>query len=54
VLEQIEPNAPMAVDIGNALEELAVAARSIRTLTDYLERHPESLLYGKGGHGAKK
>jgi paraquat-inducible protein B len=54
VLEQIEPNAPMAVDIGNALEELAVAARSIRVLSDYLERHPESLLYGKGGHGAKK
>lgn len=34
--------------ITNALEELAGAARSLRKLTDYLEQHPESLLYGKG------
>ncbi|WP_235281890.1 PqiB family protein [Methyloterricola oryzae] len=49
VLEQLEPGAPMAVDVGNALEELAAAAKSIRALTDYLERHPEALLSGKGG-----
>lgn len=53
VLEQIEPGAPMAADIGNALEELSASARSIRELTDYLERHPEALLHGKGGSGAK-
>lgn len=52
VLEQMEPGSPMSVDIGNLLEELASSARSIRTLTDYLERHPEALLHGKGG--AKK
>jgi paraquat-inducible protein B len=52
-LEQIEPGAPMAVDISNALEELSASARSIRALTDYLERHPEALLHGKGGSGAK-
>jgi len=52
VLEQLEPGAPMSVDVGNAMEELSSAARSIRSLTDYLERHPEALLYGKGG--AKK
>ena len=52
VLEQIDPGSPIIVDVGKALEELAASARSIRTLTDYLERHPESLLYGKGG--AKK
>jgi len=33
------------------LEEIALAARSIRTVADYLERHPESLLRGKGGKG---
>ena len=49
VLEQLEPGAPMAVDVGNALEELAASARSIRALSDYLERHPEALLKGKGG-----
>jgi len=53
VLEQIEPGAPMAVDISNALEELSASARSIRALTDYLERHPEALLHGKAGSGAK-
>ena len=30
-----------------ALEELAAAARSIRQLADYLERHPEALISGK-------
>lgn len=52
VLEQFEPGSPGAVDVGNALEELGAAARSIRALSDYLERHPEALLHGKGG--AKK
>lgn len=52
ILEQLEPGSPMAVDVGNALEELAASARSIRSLSDYLERHPEALLQGKGG--AKK
>lgn len=53
VLEQLEPGAPMSVDIGNALEELAASARSLRALTDYLERHPEALVRGKGGYGGK-
>jgi len=49
ILEQLEPGSPMLVDVNHALEELAASARSIRTLTDYLERHPEALLHGKGG-----
>jgi paraquat-inducible protein B len=32
-----------------ALRELASAARAMRQLAEYLERHPESLLHGKGG-----
>lgn len=52
ILEQISPGSPIIVDAGHALEELAASARSIRALSDYLERHPEALLYGKGG--AKK
>ena len=31
------------------LRELAAAARSIRGMADYLERHPEALIKGKGG-----
>ena len=36
-----------------ALEEIAMAARSIRTVAEYLERHPESLLRGKPGKGGQ-
>jgi paraquat-inducible protein B len=53
ILEQMEPGAPMAVDLATALEELASSARSIRALTDYLERHPESLVQGKNQNGGK-
>ncbi|MHC4591919.1 MAG: MlaD family protein [Planctomycetota bacterium] len=35
--------------ITSALRELAAAARSIRTVAEYLERHPEALIRGKGG-----
>jgi paraquat-inducible protein B len=31
------------------MKELRSAARSIRVLTDYLERHPEALIRGKSG-----
>jgi paraquat-inducible protein B len=32
----------------NAMVEISGAARSLKVLTDYLERHPEALLRGKG------
>jgi paraquat-inducible protein B len=35
------------------LREVEKAARSLSTLTDYLERHPEALLGGKGDAGGK-
>jgi paraquat-inducible protein B len=35
--------------INNMLKELSSAARSIRIWADYLERHPEALITGKGG-----
>ena len=34
-------------DLLRTLTELKDAARSIRVLADYLERHPEALLKGK-------
>jgi paraquat-inducible protein B len=34
-------------DLRDALQEMARAARSIRVLVDYLERHPETLIRGK-------
>jgi paraquat-inducible protein B len=32
------------------MEELSDAARAIRLLVDYLERHPDSIIYGKGNN----
>ena len=40
-------DAPLQQDIRQTLRELTRAAGSVRVLTDYLERHPESLLRGK-------
>lgn len=37
--------------VNETLQELAASARSLRVLTDYLERHPEALLSGKAGGG---
>jgi len=37
-------------DARHALSELAAAAQSMRVLTDYLERHPDALIYGKGNN----
>jgi len=38
----------MLREIKDALEEFSDASRSARFLLDYLERHPDALLYGKG------
>ena len=40
-------NAPVQQDLRDALQEITLAARSLRALMDYLERHPESLIRGK-------
>ena len=39
----------MIYQITSTLKELSAAARSIRVWADYLERHPEALVRGKGG-----
>ena len=41
----------MNYELGNTLKETAGAARALRVLANYLERHPEALLQGKGGPG---
>ena len=42
-------DAPGQQELRDALQEITRAARSLRTLADYLERHPESLIWGKSG-----
>ncbi|MTW19722.1 intermembrane transport protein PqiB [Allochromatium palmeri] len=44
----LSDRSPLYVEIQRTLQEVSSAARSMRLLTDYLERHPESLLQGKG------
>jgi paraquat-inducible protein B len=45
--QTLSADAPLQQDLREALRELARAAQSLRSLTDYLDRHPESLLRGK-------
>jgi paraquat-inducible protein B len=42
------PNAPGQLELRNALQEVARAARGVRVLADYLERNPGALIRGKG------
>lgn len=43
----LSDNSPLQQDIRQTLQELTRSAASVRILTDYLERHPESLIRGK-------
>lgn len=45
----IGPDAPLNVEAVRTMREISAAARSVRTFADYLDRHPEALLRGKGG-----
>jgi paraquat-inducible protein B len=44
-------NSDTRYKLNQALDAFAVAAQSINSLMDYLERHPEALLRGKSGKG---
>ena len=44
----IAPDTALYHDIKRAVTELSAAARATRDLADYLERHPEALIKGKG------
>jgi len=40
-------DSPLRDDLSEALQEITKAARSLRALTDYLDRHPEAVVVGK-------
>jgi len=44
-----EPNSMQVQQVSSTLQEVSRAARSLRVLADYLERHPEALIQGKKG-----
>jgi len=43
----IDPSSGLEQELVNSIREVNGAARSLRTLSDYLERHPEALIHGK-------
>jgi len=47
----ISENSEVMTDLRRALKELAATARTLRVWADYLERHPEALIKGKGDDG---
>lgn len=46
--KMLAPNSSLQAEAHRALRELSAAARSFRIMADYLERHPEALIRGKG------
>jgi paraquat-inducible protein B len=47
----MSPDAPLIVELETTLQEISAMARKFRQLAEYLERHPESLIQGKGNAG---
>ncbi len=45
----VAPDSTLDTELDNALQEVSRAARGLRVLADYLERHPEALIRGKTG-----
>ncbi|BES70602.1 MlaD family protein [Marinobacter nanhaiticus D15-8W] len=45
--EALDPASPERQRLGHALDEVERMSRSVRELTDYLRRHPESLIQGR-------
>jgi len=45
----VAPDSTLDTELNTTLQELSRAARGLRVLADYLERHPEALVRGKPG-----
>lgn len=50
VEQTLGENSSTMVELNQTLRSLAEAADSVRELAEYLERNPNSLIYGKGGN----
>lgn len=48
IQEAVAEDSALRYEISTMLKDLSAAARSIRVMTDYFERHPEALIKGKG------
>jgi paraquat-inducible protein B len=45
----VAPDSTLSAELSTTLQEVSRAARGVRVLADYLERHPEALIRGKTG-----
>jgi paraquat-inducible protein B len=50
--QTLASDAPLEQDLRQSLKQLTRAAEALRSLADYLERHPEALLRGKARDGS--
>ena len=50
----LSTDSPVQGDLRETLQEVTRAAEQVRALTDYLERHPESLIRGRRPSGDTK
>jgi paraquat-inducible protein B len=48
IQESVAEDSALSYEMSTMLKDLSAAARSIRVLADYFERHPEALIKGKG------
>jgi paraquat-inducible protein B len=49
----VTPSAPVSYELVKTLREFSETARSLRILANYLERHPNALVFGRQESGAK-
>ena len=49
----VMPSAPVGYELVKTLREFSETARSLRTLANYLERHPNALVFGRQESGTK-
>jgi paraquat-inducible protein B len=47
VQQFIAPNSPVGYELVKTPQELSDAARALRVLADYLERHPNAVVFGR-------
>jgi paraquat-inducible protein B len=47
--QSLQPDSPLQEDLRDAAQQVSAAARSVQSLSDSLERHPEALIRGNPG-----
>ena len=49
-----KPGSPARRDLDQALADVSEAAQAIRSLADFIERNPETIIQGRGKSSAKE